>query len=193
MERAAKAIRIATLAPILAGAMLIDLQIVQPEVFPHWGYFVYTFFFLAVLPVLAYPVQKVLPRFSEKGREGQRHLAMIFAFCGYVLDVVVNRIADAPNGLLYIGLLYLISGALVLASNQLLHLRASGHAAGVTAAALVLITLKETCGVFIGISILILVYLSSIRIKRHTFAQLLGGTLIPIAVSIPLSSILSLC
>lgn len=192
MEKTAKVIRIITLAPILAGVMLIWIQSANPGAFPSWGYFAYTFFLIAILPVFAYPVQKMLPRFREKGREGQRHLAMIFAFLGYALDLVVNLIVGAPDVLLYISLLYVCSGLLILVFNRLFHLRASGHAAGATAAVLVLMTMNIRGAFLFAGLILLAVYASSILIKRHTFWQLLGGTLIPVAVSISLSTALNL-
>lgn len=188
MKNTAKAIRILTLAPILAGIMLICIQAARPEVFSNGSYFAYTFFLLTVLPVFAYPMQKLLPHFREKGREGQRHLAMIFAFLGYVLDCTINIVTGAPDTLVYIGLMYLLSGTLVLAFNQALHLRASGHAAGVAAALLILVTLQIKYALPVGLFIIALVYAASLYMKRHTLMQLLGGTLIPIGVNIVLSA-----
>lgn len=83
----------------------------------------YTLFFLAVFPLLAYPLQRFLPKFRENGREGQRHLAMLFAFVGYLLECIMNTVYQAPAQMVFIGWVYLVSGVIVLLANRLLKLR----------------------------------------------------------------------
>lgn len=183
MEKAAQIIRKLTLAPILAGMMLVILRIWKPEVFQNGSQFFYTVFFLAVFPVLAYPLQRHIPGFRDKGREGQRNLAIIFAFLGYLCECLINIAVHVSDGLLLIGWTYLLSGVILLFLNQVL-VKASGHAAGATAAGIlpVLLGLKQFA--LVSILFLVLVYSSSLRLRRHTLLQLLGGTVIPVLCAV---------
>ena len=130
---AARIIRICTLAPLLAAVMLVFLYAAQPEIFGSLGGLLRQLLFLSLFPLLAYPVQPMIPSFREKGREGQRHLAMIFAFAGHLFDGIVNICVPSSRELILIGWVYLLSGIAILLCNRLFRLRASGHAAGVGA------------------------------------------------------------
>ncbi len=39
--------------------------------------------------VLAYPMQKILPHWKQKGQEGQRKLAFLFSMAGYSAAFVI--------------------------------------------------------------------------------------------------------
>ena len=86
----ASAVRKLTLAPLLAAVMLIYLYAVQPGIFGSVRMLFQQLLFLSLFPLLAYPVQPLIPAFRNKGRDGQRHLAMIFAFVGYLLTCILN-------------------------------------------------------------------------------------------------------
>lgn len=179
-DKVAMIIRKCTLAPILAGIMLIIIGIFQLEIYVKPAFILYTFFFLVIFPVLAYPMQKYIPSFRDKGREGQRHLAMIFAFIGYLLECIVNALASATRELKFIGLVYLTVSTGLLIVNRFLHLRASGHAAGASAIVCIPVALKIYWMILPGILIILLVFLASLRMQRHTCSQLLGGTSITV-------------
>lgn len=189
-DSAARIIRICTLAPLLAALMLIFLYATQPKMFNSIGGLLRQLLFLSLLPLLAYPVQPLIPPFREKGREGQRHLAMIFAFAGYLLNGIVNICVHPSRELSLIGWVYLLSGITILLCNRLFRLRASGHAAGV-GAIIGLLTLTGHPGTLVvTLPLLFLVFWSSIAAKRHTLSQLVGGTLIPIVWSVLLIQII---
>ena len=80
--------------------------------------------FLTILPVLAYPLQKYIPGFKDKGREGQRSLAMIFSFAGYLLGTVVAFAFSANTIVKIIYLEYLFCGITMLVFNKLFKLKA---------------------------------------------------------------------
>ena len=189
-DSAARIIRVCTLAPLLAAGMLVFLYAAQPETFGALGGLLRQLLFLSLFPLLAYPVQPLSPSFQEKGREGQRHLAMIFAFAGYLLNGIVNICVHPSRELVLIGWVYLLSGVAILLCNRLFRLRASGHAAGVGAVIGLLALTGHPGTLAVTLPLLFLVFWASIAAKRHTLPQLIGGTLIPIAWCILLSRII---
>lgn len=50
----------------------------------------YSMFFLGVLPLLAYPLQKYIPAYKDKGCERQRNLTIIFAVAGFTMGCVMS-------------------------------------------------------------------------------------------------------
>lgn len=182
MKHFYKIIRILTLAPILASISLLLLFQLRPNIFSNgimdlgWS-----LFFLGVMPLTAYPLQPFLPPFKNQGRDGQRHLAILMAVAGYLSGFLYTRIVPTTWHLLLFFLEYLISGALILLFNKGLKIKASGHACGVAG------PLFYLC-YFIGykalwaIPVVLLVYWSSLRMKRHTWSELILGTFIPLVV-----------
>lgn len=188
MDRIAKIIRYATVAPIMALAALLTLLFAKPEVYGGTASFVCAVLFLTVTPLLAYPLQRFCPHFKDKGRDGQRSLAMIFAVAGYILGFAANFIVGsksdigAISAMQIIYLEYLLSGACIFIFNKCFHLKASGHACGVVGPAALLIYFGLYPAAIIGAVVTALVFWASLRSKRHTARQLIGGMLIPIAV-----------
>ena len=62
-----KIVRIVTLAPVMALLALSILLGAQPERFGGIGNYVMAVIFLTVLPLLAYPLQQILPGWKDKG------------------------------------------------------------------------------------------------------------------------------
>lgn len=180
MDKITRTIRRITIAPVLACIMLVVLRVCRRDIFQNEGQFVYSIFFLTIVPILAYPLQKHLPYFQEQGRDGQRQLALIFAFLGCLGECLVNTATHVSKGLTLVGGTYLLSGLILLLLNRTFHFSASGHAAGVSAAGVVPIALGVHWIAIPTVVVLVLVYFSSLYMRRHTFSQLLGGTLIPI-------------
>ncbi len=180
-----KLIRVLTVAPVMAFCTVLTLFLCAPEHFNNrFVLFMLSVVFLTVLPLLAYPLQPFIPVFREKGREGQRNLAMLFANGGYILGCITNLFLSAPAALWLIYLEYLISGMLILIFNKVFKLRASAHACGVIGPGAVLCSF----GIYpaLGVSIVLwgAALWASLSMKRHTLPQFIGGSLIPIAVLI---------
>lgn len=133
MDKIYFTIRKITVAPIMAAIMLTAFFIFTPEIFQSAFMYVLSLFFLGILPMLAYPLQKYIPPYKNKGRDGQRTLAMIFAVSGYILGIVAGLLAHAPEETLLIYLEYLLSGMVILLFNKCFHKKISGHACGVFA------------------------------------------------------------
>ncbi len=183
MNKIAKIIRIFTVAPLMALLTVVVLYIASPESFGGNPWLlVLSIFFLTVLPLLAYPMQNVIPYFKDKGREGQRNLAMLFANGGYILGCITNLFMDAPAALWIIYLEYLFSGMLILIFNKVFKLRASAHACGVIGPGVMLFSFGVHAFLIVSVILWGAALWGSLAMKRHTLPQYLGGSVIPIAV-----------
>ena len=180
MKKLAKIIRILTVAPAMALVLLLILYLRSPLLFGSPVNFLLSVLFLVIFPLLAYPLQPFIKRFKDKGREGQRILAIYFAVLGYVGGCLSAFILQAPKNIWIIYLTYLFSGILILLFTKLLHFKASGHACGITGPFALLIYFGQPIG-WSGIPVLALAWLSSLTMKRHTNRQLIAGSMIPIA------------
>lgn len=179
----AKLARIITVAPLMALVTLCTLFLCVPTVFgENVLSFALSIFFLTVLPLLAYPLQPVIPYFKDRGREGQRSLAMIFAVSGYILGCITNVFVGHTVQLWIVYLIYLFSGMIILVLNKVFHLRASAHACGVAGPAVMLAYFGVTWALAFGMIFYVAAFISSLVMKRHTWQQFVGGTVIPIAV-----------
>ncbi len=180
MKKVAYIIRIITVAPIMALVLLLVLYLRAPYTFGNLAVFISTVFFLVVLPLLAYPLQPLIKKYKDKGREGQRTLALIFAVSGYILGFASTAIIGAPSAVLVIYISYMVSGLFVALANKVFHFKASGHACGVAGPFMLLVYFGQMIG-YLGIGVLVMACLASVYMKRHTWSQLLVGTSIPFA------------
>lgn len=182
MNKISLIVRKLTIPPVFAIALLCAVFFLIPNgIGSVWLLFA-GIFFLAGLPTLAYPLQKFMPYFKDKGRDGQRSLAMLFSFVGYLLGTIVAFSASAPTVLKIIFLEYLFCGISMLVLNKCFKLKASGHACGVIGPMIMMVYLGLYVPAAICALFAIPVYISSIKTKRHTPMQLLGGALIPFAM-----------
>ncbi len=183
MKILAKIIRVLTIPPIMAIWLLTTLFVVKPEFFGTTALYLLAVFFIALFPILAYPLQPITPVFKHKGREGQRTLAMIFSVAGYLLGCITNLFMNAPKSLWTIYLVYLLSGVGIALFNKLFHLRASGHACGIMGPVAFLFY-SGIGTAFVGIAIYFAALWASVKMKRHTLLQFIGGAAIPVAALI---------
>lgn len=175
-----KIIRVITVAPVMAAVALSILFILRPGMFNGTADFVMALVFLTVLPLLAYPVQPLIPYFKDKGREGQRLLAIIMAVAGYIGGIIYALARPVSKELLIVYLVYLFSGILIFILNKVIKIKASGHACGVAGPVSYLVYFLGWYALA-GIAVLALVYWASVRMKRHTLKQLIAGSVIPVA------------
>lgn len=185
IEKIAKVIRIVTVAPIMAAALIALLSWQFPGFFRDPFDIITSILFLVVFPLLAYPLQPFISQYRDKGREGQRNLAIVFALIGYVLAVIFALFKHPSSGVWIIYLTYLISALFIALFNKVIGLKASGHACGVAGPVWALIWFLGAKAMF-GLIILAAVYWASLKIKRHKMTELLAGTLIP-ALSLAIS------
>ena len=179
-DKIAKVIRVATIPSVAASLSLCVMYAYDSALIGSAWNFVLTLFFLGVMPMLAYPLQPYVPHFKDKGREGQRNLAMIFAFVGYLLGCLVSLFLTTPEFLWIFYLDYLLSGIGIILFNKVFHLRASGHGCGVAGPIACLAYLGIYPALIVGIPLYAASFWASIKMKRHTWQQFIGGSLIPI-------------
>lgn len=166
MDKVFRIIRILTVPPVFALALLVTAYCCMPGVFASPGELLGFILCLSVLPVLGYPLQRFLPRFREKGREGQRSLAMLFSAAGYLLGLAAALITHASRALLVIDLEHLLCGVCMLVFNRCFRLRASGHTCGVAAPVLLLV-FRLYLPAAVGAALMLPVFVSSIRTGRQ--------------------------
>ncbi len=178
MEKVFRVIRIVTVPPVFALALLVTVYGCLPGAIGSPGQLLGFMLCLSVLPVLGYPLQRFLPRFRDRGREGQRSLTMLLSAAGYLLGLAATLITHASRVLLVIDLEYLLCGVCILVFNRCFRLRASGHACGAAAPALLLAAFGLYLPAAVGAALVLPVFVSSVRTGCHTVPQLLGGCLI---------------
>ena len=182
MEKFCKFVRILTLAPLLAGFSLLCIVLARPDVFPTLLHFAYNFVFLCVLPLLAYPLQKYIPHFKNKGRDGQRTLAMLFAVAGYICCLLANALSGATPSMWLICLEYFLSGLLILVFNKGLHIKLSAHGCGSAGPIFLLLYFGLYIPAALMAFVTILAYWASVKAKHHTVPQLIGGSAVSVAL-----------
>ena len=170
-----KAIRVLTTAPLMAAIALALLRTCREEIFSGEMQFLLLFFCLGLLPLLAYPLQRFFPHFKNQGRSGQRHLAMIFAVGGYLISMLVCVITRASKAVWFFCLEYLLSGLLIFLFNRIFHVKISGHVCGVAGPIMLLAYQGLWYTVPVGCAVLILVMVASLKTKRHTVPEMIGG------------------
>jgi len=175
-------IRKITVPPTFAATLLILGYIMHTDYFGSAWHLASGLGFLCILPLLAYPLQKCIPHFKDKGRAGQRSLAMIFSAVGYLLATLIAFLTKAPLEYRIICVEYLLCGISMLILNKIFKLKASGHACGIVGPVLLMIYLKMFIPAAVCALFIIPVFISSVRTKQHTAWQLIGGSFIPLAV-----------
>ena len=175
--RVAHIVRIVSVPPVMVGILLLLLYTLREDVFASGWDFAASLGGLTVLPVLAYPVSAMIPALREKGREGQRSLAMYFSTVGYVAVFVYGLIAGVGTGLMHIYAGYLFSVVIILVGNKVFKVRISGHACSVSGPLVYSGYFLGLWGILVGIVCWIVILWASLVMKRHTFREFVFGTL----------------
>lgn len=188
----AKAIRVVSVPPLMVTSLILILAHSRDDIFRSTAEVVISILLLGFVPIMAYALQKILPAYRDKGRQGQRRLAFITSIIGYTGAIIWAVAAGVSTPLLFICLTYFLSVIILTICNKRLHFRASGHASSFTGPLVLLVY-------FLGPKLLIpclvsagLIVWSSLRLKRHTFGELLGG-MFSCLLSIGLSVLLISC
>ncbi len=178
-----KGLRICTLPPIMALLMLSVLYCFCPELFGGVEYYLLAALFLVVIPVLVYVLK---PEHSDspkgEGREEQRSAAMWLSLGSYLSGSVLAAVLKSSVELKKIYLVYVISGLLMLFINKVLGMRASGHACGVMG---MVVCLFDSVGIpaLLGFLFLAATYAASLKMRRHSWDELIVGSILPILSS----------
>ena len=170
----AKLIRVVTVPPFLITGMLIVLTISVDHFCDSTIQMAWAVVLLGLVPILAYPIQKLLPTKGEV-REEQRNIAFVLTFAGYLTALFFSITVNCGKELRYIIISYFISMTLLLILNKGLHVRASGHACSVTGTLYFLSFFLGVRAVIPCICIAIAVVWSSLQLKRHTIQEIFWG------------------
>lgn len=173
----AKIIRIITVPPIMILGLIIILSSLRTDIFQNNTQIIISILFLGIVPILAYPLQPILPKFKYKGREGQRELAFILNIAGYILAVIIGYFMGVDSNLQFIYNTYLISVILLTIINKGFHIRASGHACSATGPLLFLVYLFGFKAIVPCIIVGALTIWASLTLKRHTKKDIAMGAL----------------
>ncbi len=178
LNKIAKLVRIISIPPVAALIMVLILFFARPQYFSGIVQLVLLILFLVIFPILAYPLQPILPKYCKQGREGQRNLAIIMAGLGYLCGLAAAAISAAPKEIWIIYLTYFFSAILIIIFNKIIKVRASGHACGF-AGPIWALTYFGISWALLGLVLLIYVGWASLKIKRHTAAEFILGAVLP--------------
>jgi hypothetical protein len=132
--------------------------------------------FLMLVPIAAYPLAAVIPKYKDKGRSGQRYLAFILSLVGYTAAVVYGLAAHVSWGLLLIFLTYFLSVSMLTVFNKFFALRASGHACSIAGPLILMIYFIGWKCVLPCAVMFALIIWASLTAKRHTPKELIAGS-----------------
>lgn len=176
-EKIAKVIRVVTVPPILILIMLSILFCSFGEVFATAGEFVIAVVFLSFVPACAYPLAKIRKGTCENSREGQRNMAFILNFGGYLLALIIGKIIGCSEMLMCILVSFFLAVMVLTFLNKVCKIKASGHACSCTLPYLLLSywfggAAAVICIIFYGIE-----FWASVELKRHTVSEFIAGSI----------------
>lgn len=178
----AKIIRVVTIPPVMVGTLIILLSTLRNDVFASGLESFLTLLFLAIIPVLAYPLSMLIPSIKEKGRDGQRNLAFALSAVGYAGGFVYALLANVSTPLMIIFGTYFLSIIVLSFMNKVIKVRASGHACSIAGPiGLVCYFLPPVC-IVASLCLYVAIFWASVRMGRHTVKEFIWGS-----VSSPLS------
>jgi hypothetical protein len=182
-ERLAAFTGAVTTPPVMAGLAATAVYVHEPTAFGEGSFwYVMTLLFLTAAPLLSYVLSYVLPSLRRKGRQGQRRLAFLVSVLSYILGTIACACSLAPRIVLGFFLSYLASGSLLTLINGALGFKASGHACGL-AGPLTILTAVLGPRVLWAWAASPLVFWARLRMRRHSLAELVSGTLVGVLAS----------
>lgn len=176
-EKTAKIIRIITIPPIEALAMLLILYGIKQEKFGNMENLLMAVLFLSVIPICSYPIAS-RKRGEQDMRNNQRNMAFIFNFLSYLAAMLIGYCVGCTRMLQWILNGYFLAVLILTIVNKVFKIRASGHACSCTFPYLIL---SYYFGGYVTVICLILYlaeFWASVELKRHTIKEFLGGTIV---------------
>lgn len=178
----AKIIRVVTVPPVMVGTLIVLLSTLRTDVFANVTQSLLTLLFLALIPVLAYPVSALIPSIKAKGRDGQRNLAFALSAVGYAGGFAYALLAHVSTPLMIIFGTYFLSIIVLTVMNKVVKVRASGHACSIAGPiGLVCYFLPPVC-IVASLCLYAIIFWASVHMGRHTVKEFIWGS-----VSSPLS------
>jgi len=183
MEKLAKIIRIITVAPIMALMLCTILLLNNPQNYNGLWMFFVCIICLCIVPSLAYPIEKKWHIIGRENtldeRAATRKLAIIMSVIGYCLLLILVVLTHQPTVLVMMAITYALSGLFIFVFSVIIHVNPSGHACGFMGP-VIFLCYNISWWFALLTPMLLIVSWSSLKLKRHTWAQLILGTIIPI-------------
>lgn len=177
-EKIAKILRVISIPPVVVAILILVLSIFRKDIFRNKIDIVMPIMFLGMLPILAYPFQKIIPRYRDLGREFQRKLAFIFASIGYPFSLAWSILCNASYQLVVLCSTYFLSLVLLIFCNKIIRIKASGHSCSMAGPLSMLIYWVDWKFLFPFFIYSLLVFWSSLYLKRHNVKDLIIGVVI---------------
>lgn len=177
-QKFAKFIRVFTVPPVFSALLCTILYGQLDGAFTSLGHYFAALCFLSFLPLMSYPVCAAVPSLRQKGRKAERNLGLIFSVVGYIGGILFCLFTESTpiEKLLYVS--YFVSG-LGLALCTLIHFKASAHTCGCSGP-IIMLAVFVSPWFLMGYLLLAAVIWASRSLDRHSIAQLVGGSIIPV-------------
>ena len=192
--KAAKAVRVLTVPPIMALFLTSTLYAVMgAAAFKTPLRYFEAVFTLTLPPLIPYGLCALIPSWKQKGRRLERTLGIVFSLLGYIMGTLFALLGRGTRIEKILYLTYIISGALLGILTFVFRFKASGHTCG-AAGPFALLNLQLGPWWLLGYLLMIPIFISSIRLKRHSIAQLLAGGAVSVgalAVAVRIVSLMS--
>ncbi|MGN0326199.1 MAG: hypothetical protein ACI4DW_07795 [Lachnospiraceae bacterium] len=174
----AKIIRVLSVPPVMVTLLVLVLIWDRPEIFVKVSQSAVLITFLGLVPILAYPLQKLLPSLKNQGREAQRNLAFVLNFLGYGIAFFWALYTNTSREIKLICFTYFVTVVLMTICNKLIHFRASGHASSFTGPLVLLVYFVGVRMLLPCILVSVLIIWASVFLKRHTIKEIIGGIVV---------------
>lgn len=179
-EKFAKGIRSITAPPVLITVFILVLAEKSDGTILNGLQCGISIICLGIIPILAYPMQRCMPKYKNEGRKGQRKLAFIFTLTGYVLAWFYGVISKTNEEVMLVYTTFLLAAFLLSLCNAVIKVRASGHMCSVAAPMMLLIYFLGWKAAIPCLLVVCMVSWSSISLKRHSVQELAAGMCIGI-------------
>lgn len=171
----AKCGRIITIPPFMITGLFFILWNTKRDVFQNQSQFLWSVFFLGIMPVLAYIIHFAVPQLREKGRTLQRNMAFGFTFAGYLMAVIYCICINVSSELKTIYCIYFLAVIILSITNFKFKKKASGHACSTVTPIIILFLNSQVLGGLLFLMIGVLSVWSSLYLKRHLSKELVWG------------------
>lgn len=177
-EKICKIIRVITVAPIMCLLAILCTYFIKCDYFSGVASLLSAIGFLTIFPLLSYPICYFVKPLKIKGRKMERTLAIVFAFVGYIVAFVLSFVFnDALELKIFLGT-YLLSSLIILLFRIFNVFNPSGHASGIAGPITFLVIYVNYFFAFLYLLVIVVWYVS-IKMKRHSHAEYIVGSLIP--------------
>ncbi len=176
-DKIAKIIRVVTVPPVMLTSLVLLLYFAPAQPLISLSSFWVLFLCLAVVPILAYPCQMILPSWRAKGRALQRKMAFRFSAVGYLTAGIASFWLPPDTNGIAICHGYCLALLFLLLLQGVGKIHASGHACSLTGPIFYLAYFFGAQYLILGLGLWTLVLWSSLRLGRHSKTDFCLGSL----------------